>query len=86
MEEILKITPSPCPRCLGTSIGVKDILVATPWRGEARKIWAYCRSCGYKGPETVVNVKISDDDEIREGLSSWNKGRDQLYLQKGAGK
>ena len=67
------LRPVPCPKCGSTNIGVKDMIIATPWRGEARKAWAYCRSCGCKGPETVMNIEVTDKEEINEAYISWNR-------------
>lgn len=65
--------PMPCPNCGSTNIGVKDDIVSTPWRIEARKVWAYCRYCAYKGPEIICDLSVKDEDEIADAYKAWNK-------------
>ncbi len=67
-----KIKPRPCHVCGSTSIGVKDIIVSTPWKKEAKKAWAYCKACGGKGPEVICDIDINDVAEINEAYKKWN--------------
>ncbi len=66
------ITPTPCPCCGGEMIGVENMIIATPWRGEAKKVWAYCKTCGKKGAEVICDVGSPDSEELAAAFGAWN--------------
>ncbi len=70
MENIIRAVP--CPTCGSNEIGVKDAVIQIPWNRNYKRVWAYCRGCGRKGPETVCMINDSDTLEINEGFKTWN--------------
>ncbi len=70
MENVISAVA--CPVCGGSEIGVKDAVIQTPLQRNYKKVWAFCRRCGRKGPETICTLNDSDSDEISAGYKSWN--------------
>lgn len=63
----------PCPDCHSKEIGVMDMIIQTPWRGDAKKVWAYCHCCGRKSPEIICDISINKQDEIAQAYEAWNR-------------
>ena len=73
METTIKYHAMPCPVCGSTNIGVKDTIVITPWRVEARKTWCYCKGCNHKGPEALCLKEATHEEETNCAYKAWNK-------------
>ena len=73
MGQKIKYNPMPCPECGSTNIGVKDNIIITNWKKEARLTWGYCRDCGKIGPQVICAIDATDADEINTAYKAWNK-------------